>query len=220
MVEQAINPELVLEDLLSNSSSRKQKSLNLLNGLFKQHHNSNEKDSSIATIGRLSGENGGPSTQSIRNKGGSDYRQLIQVWAEYSGARMKKPAKKQSANPGDFTILQRMAVPAVRAVIASIIAECNVSLKENHFLKNQTEIIIDNRHNNNISSYVELLPAITDMLNDIEQEALAHATSESTLDKMGWKFDVTGRVKVGRTHIYRAGYITAINKILLAVEPK
>jgi hypothetical protein len=52
----------------------------------------------------------------------------------------------------------------------------------------------------------------------MEKEALTHAISENTLSKMGWQSDAAGRIKAGRTHIYKAGYITAIKNVLLAIE--
>lgn len=218
MPEQLINPQMVLSTLLEGASTRKKQSLDRLNELLNAHHEDNNKDFSIATIGRLSHDQGGPGAQSIRNKMGADYRQLIQVWAEYSGAHMKKPSKAQPNTPKDFAILPRITDPAIRAVVASIIAERNVLLTENRILKNQTEVIIDKRDNKTMSSEIDVLPAMSNVLNDIEQEALAHAISEHTLDKMGWKSDVAGRIKAGRTHIYKAGYVTAIQNVLCAMD--
>jgi DNA-binding phage protein len=114
--------------------------------------------------------------------------------------------------------LPHIADPAIQAVVGSIIAERNILLKKNGILKKQTEVIIDKRGNKTMSLEIEVLPAMSNVLNDIEQEVLAHAISEHTLDKMGWKSDVAGRIKAGREHIYKAGYVTAIQNVLRVID--
>jgi hypothetical protein len=51
----------------------------------------------------------------------------------------------------------------------------------------------------------------------MEREALEHSISEATFRMMGWRTDETGRVKPrdGNGRIYKAGYVTAIKKILI-----
>lgn len=214
MPKENVNPGLMLNDLLDGASPRKRNSLRLLDQLLKQHHEANEKDFSIATIGRLSSQHSGPSTQSIRNKTGADYRHLILAWATYSDTNIKKPSGNTPNSSKEFDILQRIPDPAVRAVMGSVIAERNVLLKENRILKNQTELIIDKRPPSMKIHRVEVVPSITGLLNEMELEALEHAISPTTLGNMGWKTDKSGRVKSGRVHIFKAGYVTAISKLL------
>lgn len=209
-----VNPELVLNDLLAQVSERKRKSLQLLYDLLKAHHDSGQKDFSVATLGRLSRTQGGPSTQTIRNVSGADYRHLIQVWAAFSNAQVRKTTPYQPGSSKDFNLLPRIADPAIRAVVASIIAERNVLLRENRLLKNQAEVIIDKRPKKEATSVV--LPASPPILNEMEREALEHSISETTFRLMGWRTDETGRVKPkdGNGRIYKAGYVPAIKKIL------
>ena len=51
-------------------------------------------------------------------------------------------------------------------------------------------------------------------LTDSEKDALRNAVSETFFKEMNWTSDLYGRVKEKGRTIYKAGYVTAINKIL------
>jgi len=214
-----IDPGAVLEDLKSHASPRKAKTLDLLFEVLHKHAESGVMDFSVATIGRLSSAAGGPTTQSIRNKGGADYRRLIEAWAASRGTTRKKPlapANRQRLPTRFEDILGRIEDPALRAVVGSLIAERNRFFNENRVLKAQTEIVVDCRPVKcEASPAVEVLPSLTGLLTDMEREALQAAVSEKLLEQRGWTVFENGRVKGedGRS-IYKPGYLTAIRKIL------
>jgi hypothetical protein len=79
-----MTPDELLDLLKAKSNTRKQRSLEIINGICREQLDRGSSDFSIATIGRLSSERGGPSPQTIRNKGGDDFRALIATWAEHS----------------------------------------------------------------------------------------------------------------------------------------
>ena len=78
-----INPSEILAGFKGASNTRKQRSLDIIYDILEDESRKTNPDYSIANIGRLSIKNGGPSTQSIRNKGGADYIILIYACAAY-----------------------------------------------------------------------------------------------------------------------------------------
>jgi len=214
-----IDPAKFLADLKNGASKRKCNSLDLIYGILERHTASGERDFSIATIGRLSASAGGPSSQSIRNPGGLDYRRLIEVWAQAHGTTRKKPPS-QGSRPKvptrDADILKRIEDPALRAVVGAIMAERNRFQNELRVLKSQTEFTIDRRPVKGVLEQpVELLPSLAGVLNDAEREALEHAISEKLLTERGWRAFENGRVKdENNRHLYKPGYLLAIKKIL------
>ena len=115
-----MTPDELLELLKTKSNARKQRSLDIISGICKEQLERGSRDFSIATIGRLSSEQGGPSPQTIRNKGGDDFRALIATWAEHSKGAMKKPPRIQES--GISSILEKINDPAVRSIVGSILA--------------------------------------------------------------------------------------------------
>ena len=85
-----IAPERLFRQLYDTSSTRKKQSLDRINKACKSQYNLKSKDFSIPTIANLIASEGGPSEQGLRNKNGSDYRLLINAWAEYSDGSIKK----------------------------------------------------------------------------------------------------------------------------------
>ena len=92
-----IPPEELAMQLMENASTRKKNSIEKIHNICREQYNRGSKDFSVATISRISIENGGPSEQTIRNKSGSDYRAILKSWADYSeGYTTKQKTNKQS----------------------------------------------------------------------------------------------------------------------------
>jgi len=214
-----IDPSAILEDLKAGASPRKARTLDLLFGLLQKQAESGVMDFSIATIGRLSSAAGGPTTQAIRNKGGADYRRLIEAWAASQATTRRKPLSPTNRQklPTRFEdILGRIEDSALRAVVGTLIAERNRFFNENRILKAQSDIVVDRRPmKQEAPPAVEGPPALNELLTDMEREALQAAVSEEFLEQRGWTALDNGRVKNedGRS-IYKPGYLTAIRKIL------
>jgi hypothetical protein len=210
-----MTPNELLDLLKAKSNSRKQRSLEIIDRICKEQLERGSRDFSIATIGRLSSEQGGPSPQTIRNKGGDDFRALIATWAEHSQGAMKKPPKIQES--GISSILGKIEDPAVRSVVGSILAANSKLQREVNLLKQQTEIVIDRRtipltstkqQDAQLASFVAW-PTATELT------ALSHAISTELMEQEGWTIGKSGRItnSLGRT-IFKAGFATAIQKIL------
>lgn len=210
-----MTPEELLQHLKGNSSVQKQRSLDIIHEICREQYTRGSKDFSIATIGRLSEEKGGPKAQPIRNKGGDDYRALISVWAKHTGGSTKK-APKLSESP-IYAVLSKIDDPAVRAVMGSILAE-NTKLKgQLNVLKHHAEVIIDKRPQQS-SQTIEVFPPSANLI-DSEYEALTHAISDALIKNEGWTVETNGQVKNAKGRVlYKPGYATAIKKVLLAVK--
>lgn len=209
-----MTPEELLGLLKAKSNARKQRSLDIISRICLGQVERGSRDFSIATVGRLSAEQGGPSPQTIRNKGGEDFRALIANWAEHSRGAMKKPPKIQESEIS--SILVKINDPVVRSIVGSILATNARLHREVNLLKQQTEIIIDRRT-------ISLSPAqqsvqlagISEKLTSTELAALSHAISDELMEQEGWIIEKSGRVvnKHGRT-IFKAGYSLVIKKII------
>lgn len=207
-----VNPQIVLAELCERATTRTKRALEILNQVLEQQSQSESLDFSIATVGRLSYEQGGPSTQTIRNRTGKHFQQLIDMWAAYSGTTRKKPLsvrQKQLLNNNDQHILDSIDDPVIRAVVGSLIAERNKYRDQLNVLKANSEIVIDRRSNNNPSS----VSPIPEQLTPMEVEALKHAISDEFMVKMRWVVMPTGQVKDNDgNEVYKRGYVNAINK--------
>ena len=113
--------------------------------------------------------------------------------------------------------------PCVRALVGSILAEVRHLRKENTVLKMSASIVIDRRPlpeagGTPPSSGAKLFSPVSILL-PLEVEALRFAVSDQFLESMGWTLDSkTGRVSRGERAIFRAGFATAIKKIVDAAK--
>ena len=213
----------ILEDLKRDKSERTQISLDKLNALLEKRFKTENKDFSIATIGRASKAEGGVGEVSIRNKSGEHFRLLIDAWATKAKTTMKKPPlahSRKNETPSDMELLKRLDDPALRAVFGQIIAERNKYKTENSILKQNKEVTIDMRPNSiasapNAQTAIELLPALDGILVNSEIEALKDAINESKIASKGWTVTSHGAVKDenGRL-IFKTGFLLAVKKVL------
>jgi hypothetical protein len=221
MLPNNLTPEDVLSALQRDATKRTRQSLDLINTLCKEQYEAGNLDFSVATIGRLSAARGGPSTQAIRNATGEHYRALLKAWANHVAGAARKPAVRPEPGVAD-DVLAMISDPSVRAVVGSFLAENRKLRAENTLLKTQTQVVIDRRPSSAMStptspSGVQVLPAMS-MLLPLEVDALRHALSDELLTKMGWSVDAkTGRVSKNGHAVFRAGFATAIKKVLNAV---
>jgi hypothetical protein len=196
-----------------NVSIKKAKTIDIIVKVLQEHKKSRSRDYSIATLGALIYSNGGPSTQSIRNKGGKDYRDVIDLF------KLKFVTVKGLSDPIPYdgidnhdTFLRRIDDPSIRAVVG-------MALREAKEVKKELKLLKRTPYNISVSSIgkgYNINPAGSPLLTEGELEALNQAISPKLIRESGWVIDEnTGRVKdeIGNT-IYKAGYITAIRKIL------
>ena len=211
-----MSPEQLLAQLLSTASTRRKKSLEVLNEVCKEQYDRGSKDFSIAMIGGLSAAKNGPAEQSIRNKQGDDFKALISCWASYTGGSTKRTPKLIESPI--YALLDKIPDPALRAVMGSILVENKKLKAETALLKKNMNLVIDRRREKLPTgieiSGVEVLPAISG-LTPLEVEALKACISEKLLDAEGWSVDSSGMILNQRGRkIFPAGFVSAIKKVL------
>lgn len=219
----SVDINLILENLKFGKSQRTQDSLDKLNILLETRFNAKEKDYSIATIGRASKANGGISEVSIRNKTGEHFRLLIEAWATKANTSMKKPPAPHSRKneiPTDIELLKKLDDAVMRVVFGQIIAERNKLKAENRILKQNTEVVVDMRPMQNISSDqahqgIQVLSALENLLLPSDVDALKDAIDENKISQLGWTVSEYGAVKDEYERpLFKSGFVLAIQKIL------
>lgn len=214
-----ISPSELLNELLKNASSRKKRSLEIINAVCKEQHERGSKDFSPVTIGRFSEDAGGPVARTIRNKEGQTYRALMDTWANYTGGVTRKPKAEKESSIID-EIQERISDPTIRALVGLTMAENSKLKGENSLLKRSITLTLDMRPNTppvlNSEENVEATPSNYNLLPS-EIEALRHAISEDLLNDQDWTVDDQGRIKHKGRSVFKVGYVTAIKKVLESI---
>ena len=187
------------------------RSLRLINAICVEQVERGSDDYSIATIGRLSAERGGPAAGAIRNKTGEAYRALIKVFADAVVGKVGKGSDAATAQVD--MILEGVTDPVLRARLGLLLAE----------LKATRAQLLAARHLANRTTTLDLAQPSSDRLppspaadlTPLEVRALENAISQETMDHWGWHTDESGRITTdaGRT-VFAAGFVTAIRKTL------
>lgn len=214
-----MSPDKVLEHLKSTASnSRKVRNLEIIDAICREQYERGSTDFSIAQIGRLSAERGGPAIQTIRNKTGDDFKALISTWATHTGG-----SKRRAPKPVDrpvFAVLDKIPDPAVRAVVGTVLAQNTKLIGEVNLLKRNAKIVIDRRRVNSVTNetVTQVVSAFRE-LTATEKAALRYATSEDLMKTEGWIADQSGRIvnSKGRV-IFKAGFVTAMKKVVAEMD--
>ncbi|MDO5294945.1 MAG: gamma-mobile-trio protein GmtX [bacterium] len=143
-----------------------------------------------------------------------DYRTLISQWAEYYKTTTKKPKKERASTVND-DILSSITDSTTRVLVGMLISDNKKLKRENSLLKEQTTLTIDMRPMNDSKGNKDVVivePSYN--LTDSEIDALRNAISDEFMNHQGWTTDNYGRVKENGIQVYKAGYRTAIQKIL------
>lgn len=208
-----MHPDELLDQLKKTASPRKQRSLELIYEICREQYERGSKDFSVATIARIAADRGGMSKGAIHNKTGDDYKGLIKAWAEHTGGVTRK-VRQVCENP--YTaLIDKIENPALRSMMAGLLAENRQIRREITLLKAEDNRVIDMRPSPvQTREVVQILPASTGLYPS-EIEALRHAVSDRLLKDEGWTTDAEGRVlnEAGRV-IFKAGYVSAIRKII------
>ncbi|WP_332750073.1 gamma-mobile-trio protein GmtX [Hydrogenophaga sp.] len=214
----AADPKQLLGELCAQASPRKVRSLELIFALCEEQHERGSKDFSVATIGRLSADRGGPSAAAIRNKTGEPYRALMKTYADSVGGRSRKVAAGPLRDEVDV-VLEGITDPVVRTRVNLLLAELR-SLRAQllcvrHLANQNAAIVIGGTTPTATTSGREGLEAGGLRLTALEQRALQAAISERTLAHWGWTMDKSGRItsESGQV-VFGAGFASAVKKAL------
>lgn len=199
-----------LETLCTDADPRKARSLRLIHAICLEQHERGSNDFSVATIGRLSAERGGPAAGAIRNKTGEAYRALISAFARSVSA--KSSNVRATDHDHIDLILEGVTDPLLRTRLGLLLAELKATraqLLAARHLANQTATL------DLASASLDQPPPASPNFSALEIRALQNAISEATLAHWGWRADASGRIvsDTGST-VFAAGFVTAITKML------
>lgn len=214
-MDSVVDPEIILEELCAEATKRTESALRVLHQVLYEQSQKEPLDFSIVTVGKYSKELGGPSTQTIRNRTGKHFQQLIEAWAAYSGTTRKKPLsvrQKLLLNSNDQHILDSIDDPVIRAVVGSLIAERNKYRDQLNVMKANSNIVIDRTQK---ASQQQSVVKSKSQLTPLEAEAIRAAISDKFMEKMGWVVMPTGQVKdTDGGEVYLRGYVNVLSKLL------
>lgn len=208
------DPKEILELLSKGADLRKAKSLRVIHDVCEEQRTRGSVDFSVATIGRLSSEKGGPAAGAIRNATGEAYRTLIKAHLDAAGG--KKP--KGKPHKADENPFEGITDPVLRARIGILLAE-------NESLKGQLHAA---RNLSNTASSVDLRrtvpkgssPANIKLISEQEWATLKAACDFEYLASIDLTVDSTGRVKnQNGAVIFKPGFISGLNKLIENLNP-
>jgi len=220
------SPEVFLEELCKGADPRKERSLKLIYTICTEQHERGSKDFSVATIGRLSSERGGPSAGAIRNKTGEAYRAIIKAFADSVGGINRKVAPVEPSAVDQ--ILEGVTDPVLRTRISLMLAEIESLraqlLAARHLAAQNAVVNLADYHGPKQENpvcelgQVEVLSPCPEFTS-LEIRALRGAISDKTFTHWGWHAEENGRIRTETGQVvFGAGFITAIRKILEGID--
>ena len=202
----------LIEQLCAGAHERKVRSIRLIARLCREQAERGSDDYTVATIGKLSAEKGGPASGAIRNRSGEAYRAVIRSFADEVGGQSRYRRKPKRAE--EDAVLEGITDPVTRTRV-------NLLLAENRSLKGQLQGL-RRLVNKSLSISIEGGKEETatrqeerEELSALERRALERSVAPETLEHWGWIEDSEGRVtsKSGQT-VMHAGFTTGVRKAL------
>lgn len=201
--------EAICEKAKSNKSTQ---SLKLINEICLEQLQSGEKNFSLANIGEISSQKGGPSTQAIRNKTGYLYRDLIKIY--YESIDQPKPSAIRS-NKHDW--VDQIESQTVRWLVRDLISDKSKLIAEVNQLKVDllnAEIPIQVFSKNAPNSGYPIL-SIKNFYKESELNALKTAIDPNYLDRKGLRIGTLGKIEdLTGNVIFKPGFVDSIKKVL------
>lgn len=198
------SPEDVYQNLLEEASTRMKPKLELINDICKEQIERGSTDFKIATIARISEAKNGIKAQTIRNKTGKAYQDLINAYANAHQSTVSKPKLKS-----EHDWVDEIKDPRIRWLVLDLITKNKELNSQLIKFKRVTELEIDMRKQSDaLSGGIDLKGSDIDALN--------HAIEPKTLSDLGCYMDEKGYVineATGRK-AYKPAYISAIQKVL------
>lgn len=197
----------------------KRHSLAVLWTVLEDMRKGNVRDYSISEVGRRLEKAGGPKTQSLRNEGGKDFRDLISAYAAAVGRGTERIPR------GDRTqldiALDAVAEPGMRALFKQVVAENRMLKHQNDELRSAFKSLSVNAPRTfptEIKTEPEILPSTTTAMEDLapsEIEALKRSIDQDRLDENGWCIQSNGSVvDDAGTTILPPSFAIAISKVI------
>lgn len=206
--------ERVLQSAMeAASTSRRRRSLETLGQVLRERVERGETTFDVGVVAVESAAAGGPAKQTIINKPGADYREVIAAFGRAVGSQKAKSAHGASYED-DFA--RRLATGIsdhhIRAEVLMMLSERRALQKQLTMLRAQVAagmiIKLDGRR-------PEQLPGLK--LTEIEIGALQAFTSAENFDQFEWQVAPDGRLLTSSgIEVAKFGFLSALEKILSA----
>lgn len=217
MMENQINKEKIEQfyktiNSTTNSTIKKRNLKIIYDILLEQYHTS-DNNFTIAHIGRLSKQKGGPSTQAIRNKQGEDYRSLIKYFED--NVTVVATTNNNINKDKNDSITDYIEDNTLKAHI-------NIILAENKSLKNQLNILKNNMSKNYKLKYIENSHIdntnINDILNNSEIESIQRFIGNIENNTIPLRETHSGAIKDENDILIASpGFLESLKKIIRLV---
>lgn len=197
-----MNAKDFLDQIKKDSSKRAEQSLDAIYYVCLNQLKKGETDFSYSTISRIGQDKGVPRAQSIRNKSGEKYQQLIAYFKKE--AEVKNPKK---LNRTDEDWVEKITDPTTKILVRQLI-------HENKRLKSELNEIIPPK------SLIEIRDHRSDeghleKLEDFERRALESLLSDRILNKLSLSIDSMGAYRdINNKIVFPIGTETALKKCL------
>lgn len=206
------NPKHLLDTLLLSATQRKAKSLQLIFDICEELERSPGKNLTIASVGRLSQERGGPGAPALRNAAGEHYRMIIEAFAKRNAGKKGQTSGKAAELD---EILEGVSDQVLRTRVSMLLAEltsCRAQILALRHIANQSSVLdLRTPPAQKRGEQVEAGLGLTEQ----EMAALKAAIDPETMKHWGWKEHTSGRVTSESGQIvFRAGFTTAIAKVI------
>lgn len=211
-----IHPDAVLDALLAKGGrSNRRSNLAKMHEICRKQHEHGSRDFSLPAIGRLVEADNIVKGRILYNAQSSDYRMLIEAWAAYSGPPGPKPPKTLASHE----YLMRIADPAIRSLMQTVISERDKLKAQLNLLKAHTQVTIDRRPLGATITAAGAQPmpvlALSAQLTPSEREALQKAVSPRYLEERGLREGSHGEIVNERNRtMFEVGFARAIRKVL------
>lgn len=214
--------EALLEGFIaSTKSTRRQQSLRNLAAVLRKRVEHRDNNFQIASIAGECSALGGPSEQTIRNKPGEQFRELIEAYAAVHGGKTRA---RSSTRSYDDELMHRIitAIPdaQLRTEIVLELAEKRSLQRQLDILRSSTSRGMIIRLPNEASAQGQQQTVTSNAgveLSDVEIVALKTFIGKSNLTNNGWRVAADGRIlaESGR-EITKVGFVSALQRILEA----
>jgi len=197
-----LNAKDFLDQIKKDSSKRAEQSLDAIYYVCLNQLKNGETDFSYSTISRIGQDKGVPRAQSIRNKSGEKYQQLIAYFKKE--AEVKNPKK---LNRTDEDWVKKITDPTTKILVRQLIHE-NKRLKSDLNEIIPPKSLIEIRDHRSDEGHLE-------KLEDFERRALESLLSDRILNKLSLSVDSMGAYRdINNKIVFPIGTETALKKCL------
>ena len=214
-----IDIESILVGLKHGKTAKTQQSLDKLNAILKNYHESGNLDFSITSVAKESKRNECVGYHSINSASNTCYKDLIKAWAAKAGTTTKKPKPERRGAASDEDILRRISDsdPTLRAVVGGLFRDVRRLTSECNLLKSKANLTIDIRPALPLekAGSVGLILPLSELVDDVERAALKYAISDECMATQNWTVTDVGQVKDDlNLEVFPRGFVTGLRKLI------